>query len=261
MPQSNQNYTQNSKTLLFLLSFIQMFISSAAFFLFQAKSMQEYFKTLSVIITIFVCVIYISICKWKMVDILQLIEKFEEFIRKSKRMMSAYHSELSSFRFNLWIQFYCNRIAYAFKEHAHVYPIEWQNRTNLWICLLCLGPINSARNFSTLPNQSCDQFFSAESKRRVILLAIFCDVIPALFKLPWKKNFFWSFQFLGCHLIGKRCLVIWLFYLFNVCTQMLYVWVFIQRFAFSLARACSSNHLSMILQMIWLFSMRLKIIW
>lgn len=84
MPQSNQNYKQNLKTLLFFFSYMLVFISSFAFFLFQAKSLHEQIETLSLPVSEIISAIYILIYKWKMVDILKLIDGMEQFIAKSK---------------------------------------------------------------------------------------------------------------------------------------------------------------------------------
>lgn len=84
MPKANQNYKQKFKTIIFVFSFIQIFISSSAFFLLQAKSLREHIETLTLPITEIVCVIYILVFKWKMTEILKLIENFVGFIEKSK---------------------------------------------------------------------------------------------------------------------------------------------------------------------------------
>lgn len=79
--------------LFFILGPIQLIISSCAFFLFQAKSIREYIQSLNVTMTLTICVILISISKWKMDDILKLIEKFEQFIEKRKRMHKYSHEK------------------------------------------------------------------------------------------------------------------------------------------------------------------------
>lgn len=83
-PESDRNREQKARTLFFLLSFIQLLMSSGAFVLFQAKSIREHIASLSVTITLIVCAIFISICTRKMADTLKLIENLEEFIERSK---------------------------------------------------------------------------------------------------------------------------------------------------------------------------------
>lgn len=185
MPQSGQNYKQYTRMLLFLLSITQMFISSAAFFLFKANSMREYFKTLSVIVTVSVCVIYISICKWKMGEVLKLIQKFEGFIKKSEL--------IERFSYFKWLKFIFiakYRIAFGSKSRIHIHQIEWQDRTDLWIHLHCLGSVTVAWNIFAIPIWGIDQLLRAESKGWIILFAIFCDVIYHIFKCLTKYRIF-----------------------------------------------------------------------
>lgn len=83
LPQPNPNYKHKLKTLIFLFSFIQMFMSTGAFFLYEAKSLREHVETLNLPITEIVSAIYILVSKWKMAEILKLCEEFEGFIEKS----------------------------------------------------------------------------------------------------------------------------------------------------------------------------------
>lgn len=82
---SSQDWKQKSRTLFYLLSPIQLIAPTGAFFLFQAKSIREYIQSLNVTIMVSICVVLILISTWKINDILELIEKFEQFIEKRKR--------------------------------------------------------------------------------------------------------------------------------------------------------------------------------
>lgn len=65
-----------------------MFVSSLAYFLYEAKSIGEYADTFFMIFTTMVCVIFFSIGIRKMSSIHKLIGEFEEFIDKSKLEVS-----------------------------------------------------------------------------------------------------------------------------------------------------------------------------
>lgn len=73
----------NLKNLFILLSILQLFLSSLAFFLFEAHSLFDYGTSFYTSITNLFSLIILAIILWKMTDILMLIEKFEEYIEKS----------------------------------------------------------------------------------------------------------------------------------------------------------------------------------
>ena len=66
-----------------LISPIPLYISSTAFYLFEAETADENGTSFYISVTIFAIAINISIIASKMTKILALIEKYEEFITKS----------------------------------------------------------------------------------------------------------------------------------------------------------------------------------
>lgn len=83
-PQANQNHSLNKKVWLILLYFVQFQIASVAFFLFKAESIGELVLAYLVSLTFAFYLIAIPINTLKIPKTLQLIEQFDEFIRKSK---------------------------------------------------------------------------------------------------------------------------------------------------------------------------------
>lgn len=61
----------------------QTLIASTAFLLFKANTIQELADSFYVSLTHAVCLVYIMINIWKITDILQLIDQYEQFIQKS----------------------------------------------------------------------------------------------------------------------------------------------------------------------------------
>lgn len=73
----------SAKILFFLISSTQLFISTTAYFLFQAQTADEYEISFYISITIFITVINISTIAWKIRKFLTIIERYEDFIDKS----------------------------------------------------------------------------------------------------------------------------------------------------------------------------------
>lgn len=73
----------SAKYLIFLISSIQLFISTTAFFLFEARTAVEYGMSFYISITIVVSMVNISTIGWKMEEVLALIRNYEEFIENS----------------------------------------------------------------------------------------------------------------------------------------------------------------------------------
>lgn len=71
------------KSLFFLISSLQLFISTTAFFLFEARTVDEYGMSFYISITIFSVSINITTIAWKMDEIFVLLRNYEEFIDKS----------------------------------------------------------------------------------------------------------------------------------------------------------------------------------
>lgn len=85
--QSNQNWRSiNWRNIFILFSFIQMFIFSLAFLIFEAKTIIEAGTCFYAVITEICCSIFYLIHMWKTQKILKLIENFEIFIEKCKRI-------------------------------------------------------------------------------------------------------------------------------------------------------------------------------
>lgn len=80
--QSNRNVLLNAKNVYFSLTMIEMIISSMAFFVFQAESIEEFGQSFFVSITILYALVGLLITIWKIPNILMLIEHFDEFVGK-----------------------------------------------------------------------------------------------------------------------------------------------------------------------------------
>lgn len=89
-PQANQNHSLNNKVSLIFLCFVQFEIALVAFFLFKAESFGELILAYLVSLTFAFYLIAIPINTLKIPQILQLIERFDEFIRKSKFLMNNF---------------------------------------------------------------------------------------------------------------------------------------------------------------------------
>lgn len=84
------------KSLFFLISSMQLFISTTAFFLFEARTVDEYGMSFYISITIFSVSINITTIAWKMDEIFVLLRNYGEFIDKSQFLFEKYV-------FNFWI--------------------------------------------------------------------------------------------------------------------------------------------------------------
>lgn len=83
-PQPNKYYSFQWKHLICLLFLIQLFCTATAFILFEAKSVVEYAEAFFPSSTEVAAVICLTVSISKISTSLQLIEKFQEFIEKSK---------------------------------------------------------------------------------------------------------------------------------------------------------------------------------
>lgn len=84
-PHSNQcNSKWNWKNCVFLISTAELVISSAAFFLYQAKTAVEYGFAFFEAICGFAAMSAIAVCIWKREHFFNLIGNFEDFIEKSE---------------------------------------------------------------------------------------------------------------------------------------------------------------------------------
>lgn len=72
------------KNLLLSISTVQLFISSSAFFLFEAQTADEYGISFFVSLTILSMMANILSVAWNIDKILMLIGKYEKFLEKSK---------------------------------------------------------------------------------------------------------------------------------------------------------------------------------
>lgn len=81
--QSNPNLFLNLTNLFILMCQMQMFTSSLAYFLFEAKSIGKSADSFFMVLSSCVCAIYFLVSIWKISDILELIGEFEQFIAAS----------------------------------------------------------------------------------------------------------------------------------------------------------------------------------
>lgn len=79
-----QNNSINIRNLTFLFAMFLMFVSTAGEFLFKESSIIQQAQTFLVSITEIVSMVNVLTCIWKVGNILNLIEKLQVFIVKSK---------------------------------------------------------------------------------------------------------------------------------------------------------------------------------
>lgn len=85
---SQQYSSYNCKNLFAFFAITQIFTTSTAFFLFEAKTLQEYSTSFYGSITELDCLIYFATNFFKLRNILDLIENYDKFIAKSKQCNS-----------------------------------------------------------------------------------------------------------------------------------------------------------------------------
>lgn len=73
----------SAKSLFFLISTMLLFITTAAYFLFEAKTVDECGMSFYVSISVSIFTVYTSKIAWNMDKISMLIQNYEEFIDKS----------------------------------------------------------------------------------------------------------------------------------------------------------------------------------
>lgn len=205
--QSNRKCLLNPRNLFILFFLLQMFLSSLAYFLYEAKSIGEYADTFFMIFTTVVCVIFFSIGILKMSRIHKLIGEFEEFINKSEfETCSKYYFVFMSKR-NQFNEFRFRIGGPSFT--GYVCPIDRQNRTNVGATLFCYGQVDRARTCDSSAHYHTRQLFHLQFRWRFILLAISCDV-----RSNWYQKFgnlislIISVSTEGYHSIGRHHLVI-----------------------------------------------------
>lgn len=79
----NQKYSFDVTSVFVLLLMIVLFISTVTFFLLEAETVEEYLHTFYFSSSDFGFILCFLVNVWKMPNILQLIENYEEFTRKS----------------------------------------------------------------------------------------------------------------------------------------------------------------------------------
>lgn len=126
-PQSNAVCAPNAKNLFILSSLLQFFATTSAFFLFKAKSMQEYAISLFVVLSEFGITIFILIIAQKMSIMLQFIDGMEQFIAKSKRNWNCLL--ICDWRFHSFCK--C-RIGSFTNIQRFVHEIKWSDWTRMW---------------------------------------------------------------------------------------------------------------------------------
>lgn len=112
----------SAKILFFLISSTQLFISTTAYFLFQAQTADEYEISFYISITIFITVINISTIAWKIRKFLTIIERYEDFIDKSQFSICLLNSTI----FIFFILFFVFRIRIEALSNfiSHLHEIE-----------------------------------------------------------------------------------------------------------------------------------------
>lgn len=119
----------NERNLFVIISLVQMFISSLAYFLYEAKSIGEYADSFFMVFTNVVCVVFFSISIFKMSSIHMLIGEFEQFIEKSEFMAKLYaNKNVNKIKSKKNSNFL--RIS-RFDIESNVYRIDRKNRTNV----------------------------------------------------------------------------------------------------------------------------------
>lgn len=89
LPLSNRRYPLNARNLFYLLSFLPMFISSTSLFLFKANNIIDYTISFYVFLTELVSLIQFTIELYKVPMTIELIEKFEKQMEKSKWLIDC----------------------------------------------------------------------------------------------------------------------------------------------------------------------------
>lgn len=120
----------NSKNLFIFLSIFQLFLSSLAFFYFEAASTFEYGASFYASITELFSVTILLINLSKMANILTLIHNLEEFIASSK-----FEPELVFGRFFYFDQFLQLYRGTPSQCIGHVQRPECANRAHIQVCL------------------------------------------------------------------------------------------------------------------------------
>lgn len=88
--QSNLNWHSiNWRIIFMLVSFIQMFIFSLAFLIFEADNIIDVGTAFYTVNSEFCCIVYYLVLMYKMPKILTLIENFEKFIKNSKLVLEV----------------------------------------------------------------------------------------------------------------------------------------------------------------------------
>lgn len=97
LSQSNPKPTFKPINFLFLLIFVQVFLSSCTFFLFKSSSAYDYgFSFYICAAQLLVMTIYLSIVCSKIADIAALIRAFEDFIEMRKQTHNSNSKQIIS---------------------------------------------------------------------------------------------------------------------------------------------------------------------
>lgn len=197
-PKSENRHPFNLRNTFVLFCYFQMFASVLAFTMFKATTVVEFGLNYYGYMTEVLCAFVILTQIYRMVDILELIGKCEQFMQKSK-----------STEFSFCVDFVCNGkydidLVLAREPcNDHVYQSEWKNwameQNNL---LYFTGNIICWSCFTTIAH-NLRQLFLLWFERRVLLFAISSDVsVPELTKSD-EINRRYSFT-QDCHLIGRH---------------------------------------------------------
>lgn len=185
----------NWKNSLILLSILQLWLSTSALCLFEGDSILKYGTRIYASITTLCAFGVIAIKLWKMTDVLALIEKFDNFVARSKYMVC------DSNRLRLQKQFilHSNRSKQCHFD-GHVHRIECEYRTNVTVrsCVPSKNRIFGIRNVSSDLN-FC-QLLHLRYEKWIIPFDISGDVSPMLivllssFKSEYFSSSFFSFE-------------------------------------------------------------------
>lgn len=83
-PENVRTCVLNRKILLAMFLYVQQCIAAVTFFLIEANSVLDYAVSFYTYISMLFCVYYFIILIRKMPQIIELIEKFQQFMEKSK---------------------------------------------------------------------------------------------------------------------------------------------------------------------------------
>lgn len=228
----NQNHHWlNWKIVLTFLFLAHTFTTSMAYFLFDAKSIPELAEAFFPSTTELVTGVSISLCIWKMTNILKLMKNCDNFIDKRKTIFfKNFHTDKNEFQFKMdYLKLYfllpfllpgSQNPASAIEYTQMDMKIERLSKLAFFVMVKCtvLGfvlpslLITTANHFIyDLGNES---FFLPYRAKLVLNLHENTFFIKNRFQFPYNKLLHFPFE--DCPSIGEHHLDTYLFYLYKV---------------------------------------------